>query len=279
MPRLPAPQPTNPLPRFALRRAGLSQSSDVPRRLRASRRGPAPPRSYRPLRSWRPRWQTGGPRSSRGPSESIRSSAASPAPPLRPRARSALRGSCVEADRQRLTRPAEEAQASDAAIRVDVQPDVRDVADRADFVLEHIAPVRLQRRARHQRDPPLHPGVAATLETARARRVPLEVTRVHLDAPYGSDSAQTHARPVVTGAAPALRFPAVAHVRRVARHDQVVTRTIEHVAACDDEATMLRRGQVDIAAAREPRPIGHDVAVNTKPRDAAIRENAQPQMR
>src|SRR5438093_9073870 len=73
------------------------------------------------------------------------------------------------------------------------------------------------------------------LQAACARRVALEVARVDLHAANGAGGAETNDGPVVARATPPLRFPAVAHVRGVAGHDQVVARTEEHVAARDDE--------------------------------------------
>src|SRR5262245_24896712 len=82
----------------------------------------------------------------------------------------------------------------------------------------------------------------------------------------------------MTRTATALRLPAIAHVRRVARHDQVVPRPEEHVAAGDDEAAVLRGREIYIAAFAEPIPVGDDVAVRPKPRDTAVWVDAETQM-
>src|SRR5207248_1246592 len=147
-----------------------------------------------------------------------------------------------------LSRPAEEAQARDAAVRVDVEADVRRVADRIQLLLEPVPRVRLQRHPRQQLAPrgalaeDRRRLAAARLEAARPRRVPLEMTRVDLVATDGPLGAEPDDRPVVAGTAPPLRLPPVAHLRSVARHDQVVPRPEEHVAARDDDAAVLGRG-------------------------------------
>ena len=60
------------------------------------------------------------------------------------------------------------------------------------------------------------------LEAAGARRIAFEMARVHFDALNESPGREPDDDPVVTRAAPALRLPPVAHVARVAGHDQVV---------------------------------------------------------
>ena len=64
---------------------------------------------------------------------------------------------------------------------------------------------------------------------------------VDLDPPHRPRGAEADDRPVIARPAPALRFPAVAHVRGVAGHDQVVPRAEEHVAARDARARHVRR--------------------------------------
>ncbi len=63
------------------------------------------------------------------------------------------------------------------------------------------------------------------------------------------------------------------------RQDQVVPRSEEHVAAGDDHAAVLGRGEIDVTAQAETRPIRQDVAVDAQPRHAAVGKDAQPQVR
>ena len=119
----------------------------------------------------------------------------------------------------------------------------------------------------------------ASVEAAHAWRVPFEMARVDLDAPNRARRAEPDDRPVVPGAAAPLGFPAVAHVPRVARHDQVVPRSEEHVAAGDDHAAVFDRGEIDVAAPAQPLPVGHDVAVDAQPGDAAVGEDSQSHVR
>ena len=155
--------------------------------------------------------------------------------------------------------PAEQTQAPDAAVGIDVEPHVRDVADAPQLVFEDVPRVRLERRARQELSPlATRRGRASfagrALEAAGARRVALEVARVDFDPPNRARGPEPDDRPVVPRPAPPLRLPAVAHVRRVARHDQVVARAEEHVAARDDQAAVLDRREIDVAAARAAGP-------------------------
>src|SRR5688572_31191629 len=85
--------------------------------------------------------------------------------------------------------------------------------------------------------------------------------------------------PIMAGAATAFRFPAVAHVGGAARHDQVVTMSKEHVAARDHECAVFDGCEIDVAAGTfEPFPLRRDDAVNAQPRDAAVREDLEPQV-
>ena len=154
-------------------------------------------------------------------------------------------------------------------------------------VFERVARVRLERRARHQLLPvPAARQVrarrvvrGARLEAARPGRVALEVPRVHLHPPNRARGAETDDRPVVPGPAAPPGFPSVAHVRRIARHDQVVARPEEHVAAGDDQAAVLGGGEIDLAAPPQARPVGDDLAVDAQPRDAAVGKDPQAQVR
>src|SRR5262249_60416323 len=96
------------------------------------------------------------------------------------------------------SRPAEEAQASDAAVRKDIEPHVAHVANRAQLLFERVPRVRLQRRLRQQLAPrrPLQRRaeiervvaseskrrVGTRVQAAGTGRVAHEMTRVDLDA-------------------------------------------------------------------------------------------------
>src|SRR3989449_6385415 len=172
------------------------------------------------------------------------------------------------------------------------------LVDRLQLVFKRMARVGLQRRERQKllprhhslivprtrasslsTDPALRWSKRARLETAVTWRVAFEVARVDLDAPDCSWRAKPDDRPVVTGTATPPRLPAIAHVPRVAWHDEVVARSEKHVAARDDHASVLHCGEIDLAAPPQPRPIRHDVAVDAQPRDAAVRIDPQPKMR
>src|SRR5437762_9588594 len=103
-----------------------------------------------------------------------------------------------------------------------VEPDVRHLVDSAHLVLERVAGVRVKRRAR-QELPPLD-AAGRRVETARARRVSLEVPRVDLDPLHAAGRGQPDHGPVVTRTTTAPGLPAVAHVQRVAGHDEIVAR-------------------------------------------------------
>ncbi len=56
--------------------------------------------------------------------------------------------------------------------------------------------------------------------------------------------------------------------------------TEEHVAAREHERAVFRRGEIDLAAgAFELFPVGHHFAINTQPRDAAVRKDLETKMR
>src|SRR6185295_9665760 len=76
--------------------------------------------------------------------------------------------------------------------------------------------------------------------------------------------------PIMAWTTPPFCFPAVAHVRRAAGHDQVVTVTEEHVATGEYETAVFDSRQIDVAAAFELFPIGYDFALDAQPRDAAV---------
>ena len=111
-------------------------------------------------------------------------------------------------------------------------------------------------------------------------RVAFEVTRVDLDAPDGPGRAKPDDRPVVTGAAPSLGLPAVAHVERASRHNQIVTMAEEHIAAREDAPALLYRRQINLAATHQQSlPVGQDLSVNAQAGHTSIGVNLQAQVR
>src|SRR4051794_38745610 len=85
--------------------------------------------------------------------------------------------------------------------------------------------------------------------------------------------------PIVTWTTTPFSFPAVAHVCRAARHDQVVTMTEEHVATGEHETAVFYRREIDVARALELIPIGYDFAIDAQPRYAAIGKDLETKMR
>src|SRR3979411_2937890 len=85
--------------------------------------------------------------------------------------------------------------------------------------------------------------------------------------------------PIVTWPTTSFRFPAVAHVRRSSRHDQIMTMAKKHVAAREYEPAILNRSEIDVAPdAFETIPIGRHFAKYSQSRYAAIGINLQTQM-
>ena len=85
--------------------------------------------------------------------------------------------------------------------------------------------------------------------------------------------------PIVARAAPAPGLPAVAHVRALLRHEQVLRRAEELVAAILHAAAVGDRREVDAGAlSQHPLPIGKSLAVNAQPRHPAIGIDVKAQM-
>ena len=104
--------------------------------------------------------------------------------------------------------------------------------------------------------------------------------RIDFDAPDVAGASQFDDAPVEPCAAPALGFPAVAHVLRLSGHDQIVPVPEKHIARLQHRAAVLGRRQIDLAVAFCERiPVGHDLAVNAEARHAAVRVNFQTQVR
>src|SRR5438045_1302751 len=53
----------------------------------------------------------------------------------------------------------------------------------------------------------------------------------------------------------------------------------EHIAARKNTRAVFDRRQINFTSARESIPIRHDLAIDSEPRHAAVRENLEPQMR
>src|SRR5207244_10738075 len=80
--------------------------------------------------------------------------------------------------------PAVQPEPADAAIGVDVEPDVGHVADGAHVVFERVLRVRAERQPRRQLAP--GPPVDGPFQIARAGGVALEMTRVDFDPANGA---------------------------------------------------------------------------------------------
>ena len=185
---------------------------------------------------------------------------------------------------------AEQPQAADAAVGKNVEPHVGHVAEVARLRPRTCA-ARAAAAASAAGAPstarlPRRRGAARSLRRRRTRRgcrrpgaLPLKwrvSTSTRRIVPAAPSRTIVQSWP---GPRRRLRFPAVAHVRRIAGHDQVVPRAEEHVAARHDDAAVLGGGQVDLAAQSQPLPVGHHFAVDAQARDAAVGKDPQPQVR
>ena len=120
----------------------------------------------------------------------------------------------------------------------------------------------------------------AALERAAFGIIALKMRCIDLDPRDRAGSAEFDDAPVVAGAASPLRFPAVAHILCKARHYQIVPVAKKHIARQRHVAAILGRREVDLAVSLfQGVPIGQHIAVNAKPRDAAVRVDLEPQMR
>ena len=191
----------------------------VPRRSAGARRTPrASPRDRATARWRRPAppspagWRTDAPRPSCAPTASIRNSGATRRG-RRPQAtRSDRRVVLTAAGRTAAARPTPPS--GKILNRTCVTSPIACTSSSNAWRACGCSGVRASRSAPRWRRVRL---ARARLEAARARRVALEVARVDLDAPNRARRAEADDRPVVPGPAAPLRFPAVAHVARVAR--------------------------------------------------------------
>ena len=116
----------------------------------------------------------------------------------------------------------------------------------------------------------LDPSASVAAQPGLTRRIALEMTGVQLDLTDRARDRPSRTRhPVVAVVAAARRLPALAHACGQPRQQQVVRRAVEHVAASDDEPTVLQRGEVDESADERPR-IRHDLAVHAQPRHSPV---------
>src|SRR5256885_11945319 len=84
-----------------------------------------------------------------------------------------------------------------------------------------------------------------TLSLHDALPISLEVGRVQVDALDHAAPAEAQHYPVMTGAPPAPRLPAVAHVAGRSRHDQVQWLAEELIARGERHAAVLHRDEID----------------------------------
>ena len=117
----------------------------------------------------------------------------------------------------------------------------------------------------------------ADFERAALRGVALEVVGVDLDPLDRPAGRQPNDGPVVPGTTTTLGLPAIAHVGGAARQDEVVPVAEEHVAAPDDQAAVLERGEIGEDAGLERR-IPRRFAVDSQPGHAAVGIDVEPEM-
>src|ERR1700682_951481 len=91
--------------------------------------------------------------------------------------------------------------------------------------------------------------------------------------------SQLDDHPIVSWTTPAFCLPAVTHVYRAPRHDQIVPMTEKHVAARKHQAPALYRRQIYFATNLfQTMPVLHDLAIDAQPRYATIGINPETQM-
>src|SRR6476620_9127202 len=122
-------------------------------------------------------------------------------------------------------------QPADPAVRKDSESHMRSDPDIHQFI-EKMPSVCLQFRARQHRFPDkcrilqtfnrLAGGVTSLKRTA-LRKISLEPGGIDFEPANIAGPSQLNDGPIVTGPAPALGFPAIAHIYRSPRHDQIVT--------------------------------------------------------
>ena len=73
-----------------------------------------------------------------------------------------------------------------------------------------------------------------------------------------------------------FRLPAIAHVQRAPRHDEIVFGPEEHVAACQDLRAVVRGGEIDLVRqSADALPVGDDPTMEAKPGHPTIGEDVE----
>src|ERR1700688_2950743 len=136
-----------------------------------------------------------------------------------------------------LRHSAEDTQARDAAIGVNVETRMRDFARVQQFFFVDVTGIRLQLRPRQNFFPGKRGERAWINEIARGgayfkraafREIAFEMGSVDFNSADISRGAETHDAPVMAGPSAAARFPAVMHSGRAARKDQIIARAEKH---------------------------------------------------
>src|SRR5687767_11513294 len=102
---------------------------------------------------------------------------------------------------------------------------------------------------------------------------------VELDTVNDATPGEPNDRPVVARTAASLRLPAITHVSRRTRQDEILPVPIVHVAAGQDEASIPERGKIHFATRCERAFGRHHLSMHTRPRDASIRKNVETNVR
>src|SRR5256885_2834905 len=132
-----------------------------------------------------------------------------------------------------------DAQATDAAIREDVEAQERHWSNRADLILVKMSRVRLQLRARQNPLPLKLREIrfarrrlvnAAGFERTAFGEIAFEVRRVNFDASHRARRAELNDGPIMARPATTLRLPTIRHIERASRHNQVMAMPEEHIA-------------------------------------------------
>src|ERR1051325_4530175 len=98
-----------------------------------------------------------------------------------------------------------------------------------------------------------HPS---SFQLATLRKVSLEPRRINFQTTNASRPAKLNNGPIVSRPATAFSFPAVTHVGRSARHDQIVAVTKKHIATREHASAVLHPPPLDLSADElEPLPI------------------------
>src|SRR5882724_3198843 len=185
----------------------------------------------------------------------------------------------------RKMRPAKEAEAADSTIAKNLESHVSCNTCLLN-VFEDVAMIGFQLGAGKQ----LFPGERrcvrridgrilgrSRLQRARVWIISFEVGCVDLHAMNRAWNPEFQDYPIVARAAPAFRFPAVAHVFRTIRHQEVPGSAIKLITGDDHAASIFHRDQIDFRA-RQQAGAGEGFAMNTQASDASVGVNLQTQM-